>query len=55
MHAGNDNPFPLRDQVQEGPGVMSIPCNQNPLLAKALIAFADKLKKTKGARRGRMV
>lgn len=51
LHAGNaNNPFPLRDQAQEaGPGVTVISCNQNPLLARALMAFAGQLQKKKGA------
>jgi hypothetical protein len=53
MHEGNtNNPFPLRDQAQEdGPGVLVITCHQNPLLARALIAFASQLQK-KGAAHG---
>jgi hypothetical protein len=40
----------LRDQAQEaGPGVTVISCNQNPLLARALMAFAGQLQKKKGA------
>jgi len=48
MHAGSSNPFPVCDQVEEsGPGVLVIQCNQNPLLARALIAFADKVRRAK--------
>lgn len=56
MHAGNDNPFPVKDEAQpEGPGVLVLSCNQNPLLAKALIAFASKLQKKKGGQHGAVV
>jgi len=54
MHEGSSNPFPMRDQAQEaGPGVMVIQCNQNPLLAGALIALANQVGK-KGEKHGRV-
>jgi len=56
MHEGSVNPFPVQDQVQEaGDGVLAVACNQNPLLAKALIVFGRKLQAKKGAEHGVMV
>jgi hypothetical protein len=54
MHTGSANPFPVKPEPeQSGPGVVAITCRQNPLLAKALIEFANRLKGAK--KNGRLV
>lgn len=55
LHTNSANPFPIKPVAEHnGPGVVEVSCNQNALLARALVAFADKLKK-KGGRHGAVV